>query len=90
MNKYLTYGALALGAYWLFGMRKGEAQARADQDNVLLPQILPVGPPARTADNPLTDDEKAALAKGEARLNKSGWLTYVGYDAKTSSGGITW
>lgn len=89
-SEIVLYGGIAAGLWWLLGAKKSEAQARADQDNVVLPQITPVGAPQRAADNPLSDDEKQALTSGQAYLDRNGWLKYVGMDDKSSSGSVAW
>lgn len=75
------HAALGAGLAYLWWRSRGpsEAEARALQSNVEMPKIVPAGQPFRTADNPLAPDEVDAIKSGAAYLNKSGWLTYVGY-----------
>lgn len=89
-SEAILYGGLAYGVYWLLSRGRGEAAARARQENVVMPKITPMGDtPRRGVDNPLTDDERAAIANGIARLDESGWLTYTA-TRSSSSGGTTW
>lgn len=98
-----THAALAAGLAYLWWRSRGpsEAEARALQSNVLMPQVTPTGAPKRTADNPLSPDEVEALKSGAAYLNKNGWLTYVGIapeartadfklGTRTATGGMAW
>ena len=98
MKNGTTYAILAAGAAVLWWRSRPAADPHAE---VVMTNPTPTGMPARPRDNPLSDDEAMAIKSGKAYLNKNGWLTYVGYDAKaplgennlarpTTSGGIAW
>lgn len=79
MKNGTTYALLVAGAAYLWWRSPPPADPHAE---VVMTNPTPTGMPNRTLDNPLAPDEVAAIKSGAAYLNKTGWLTYVGYDTK--------